>query len=204
MKSIYTHLISFSLGCIAVICFSIPSFDCGGEKHSTPLTVHDTTVLERYQQRIDTVTTTLQKIAFQESEPSIVFVDKVRTEFIERTKDQDLMLGFEKRGSNLRIFAVNQNDSLLKEALYENVYNDFSAYSADKRIHVESRKWYFNGVNLSYTQERPINNLKTFEHSVEVMTGINYKNMYYLDAGAEYNLTNKDIKLKLKGTVRVY
>jgi len=203
---IITHLISFLLGCIAILFLSLPDFDCGEKRNSETIFVHDTTTLERYESRIDTIHNNIIKnLISKESEPTIIYQEKISYRDIEKFKDYDLSLGFEKKGTTLRIWAVNINDSLIKEQVFEEVFGNFTAYSSTDRIIVKSEKYKWKGVNIGFQHERPISDLKNrFNNKVDITTGLSYKEKYSLDIGGEYDLNQKDLKLKVKAGVRLF
>lgn len=163
--------------------------------------IHDTTTFERYNERIDTVSNNIIKRIFSEqSEPTVIYKEKIKE--IDRFKNYPLGLGYEKKGTTLRIFAINLSDSTITEQIFENVYNNFSAYSANDRIVVKSNKFEWTGITAGYEHKRNINDLKgNYEHNVNLMTGIKFKDRYQFSVGTEYDFNNKDIKLK--GEIKV-
>lgn len=174
------------------------------ERISETQIIHDTTTITRYETQYKTNTEIkwLEKIVKVQSEPKVIYQQKIDSVFIEKTKSYDLILGIEKKGTNLRVFAMNQNSMLLKEQLFENVYDNFTAYSTTDKVIVKSNLFYFNGIKIGYEHKRPIRDLKTYSHSIDVMTGVSFIDKLSLDAGAEYD--SKDINLKAKLTWRLF
>ena len=170
------------------------------------LIIHDTTTITRYETQLqkDTVTKWYERITIKESKPTVIYQQKIDTVFLEKVKSYDLILGIYKKGTNLRVFALNKDKMLLKEELFEDVYNNFTAFSAEDKVVVKSQRFYWNGLEAGYEHKRPVNDLKTYVHSIDLMTGINYIDRLSLDAGTEFDLTNKEFNLKAKLTVRIF
>ena len=169
--------------------------------------MHDTLTLERYNLRIDTLQNNILKKIFQNQEvPVYIYQEKIKE--IEKYRDYDLILGMEKKGTTLRLFALNQNDSLIKEEIFENVFSNFTAWSANDKIIVKSNKFHWSGVNLGYEHSRPINDLQninnTVGNKVDIMKGVTYIERYNISVGTEYDIETKDIKLKLKTSVKLF
>jgi len=207
MNTLTKCLISGLAGVLLAVIVGVTNFDCGGKTRlPETVTIHDTTTLERYNLRIDTMqNNVIRNIISHQSEPTIIYQEKISWKEIEKFKDYDLMLGFEKKNNTLRVFAVNQNDSLIKEEVFNNVFDNFEAWSANDRIVVKSNKFSWNGLNLGVEHSRPVTDLKTsFQNKIDLTTGLKYKDRYSFDAGAEYNVEQKDIKLKAKITVRLF
>jgi uncharacterized protein YpmB len=179
---------------------------CNPQPQNDTVYIHDTTVQTRYEIQLqkDTVTKWYEKVYIKEVKPDTIRYQRVDSVFIESQKDKDLILGFDKKGTDLRIWALNMNKQLLKEQLFTGVYNTFSAYSANDKVVVKTEVWEWNRVKLGYEHKRNVNDLKTFEHSVDVLTGVSFKERISLDAGLEYHLQEKDLKLKGKLTLTIF
>ena len=90
----------------------------------------DTTTRTRYEKEIkkDTVIKWYDKIKWKQSPPEKIYYQKVDSVFQEKIKYKDLMLKVDKHGEDLKIFAINENDSIIKE-YYFKVNDDFIATS---------------------------------------------------------------------------
>lgn len=193
---------------IILILIAVLVFWKGCDKEQEPgqtVYVHDTTVQVRYERSVDTVKIPFyKKIYLKEVKADTIKYQTVDTVFIEQQKDKDLILGFEKTGTDLKIWALNINGRLLKEQMFTNVYGNFSAYSATNSVVVKSSLWYWNGINASYTHVRPVSDLKLYRHNVDLTTGVNFINRYSLDAGMEYDIGNKELGLKGRVSARLF
>lgn len=204
----YKYLISFLAGILVTLAFSFSDFNCSDSQ--TPIkTQHDTLVLERYTQRIDTINNNIIKNLWShQSEPEIVYQEKITYRDIEKFMTYDLSLGFEKSGSTLRIWAVNMNDSLIKEQIFEDVYNNFTAWSGTDRITVKSNRFRLS-ANVYVDSRLAVNKInKEFYNDLNYTAGIegviSYKEKIDLKLGAEYNFRNKDTQLKLGIGYKIY
>ena len=157
--------------------------------------IHDTTTLTRYQTELkrDTIIKWYEKIVWKEVKPEIIYSQKVDSIFIETIKYKDLMLKIEKKGNNLKIFAVNISDSLIKEYNFADVGQDFTATSTTGNIFVKSKKLYWTGFEpyLNYS----LNNLKwkEGEFNIGLRTGLEYNNIY-VKPYFNYNTSLKDLR----------
>lgn len=167
--------------------------------------IHDTTIQTRYaiETEKDTVVKWYERITIKEVKADTVRYQKVDSVFIAEQDSKDLMLGIEKKGTDLRVFALNKKKQLLKEELFTGVYNNFTAYSAEDKIVIKTNVWYWNGVNFAYEQKRNVRDIKTIENTIDLTSGVNFKEKIYLDAGAEYDIKNREIRLKAKLNMRL-
>jgi hypothetical protein len=161
------------------------------------LILTDTSLLTRYREELkkDTAIKWYEKIINKKPEPDIVYVQKTDTVFIETTKDIDLMLQVKKSDNKLIIRAVNQNGGILKEYIYEDVYNNFSATSKKENIYVKTEKIYWNGLNSIINLQWPIFNKRKPFCNFGLESGINYKNAIQINAGILYSPGPKDLLL---------
>lgn len=161
------------------------------------LYIKDTNVLVRYEKEIkrDTVIKWYEKIVFKKSEPEKIYYSQTDTVFIEKTKELDLMLQVKKENKRLIIKAVNQNGKILKEYVYEDVGNDFTAISQKENIFVKSKKFYWNSINSIFNVQFPMFNEKKADYNFGLETGINYKEKIEINAGIMYSPAEKDLIL---------
>ncbi|MCX6165315.1 MAG: hypothetical protein NTU73_10750, partial [Ignavibacteriae bacterium] len=156
--------------------------------------IKDTNVLVRYENEIkrDTVIKWYENIIYKKSAPEKIFFQKIDTIFIEKTKDLDLMLQVKKEKKKLIIKAVNQNGKILKEYIYEDVNNDFTAVSQKENIFVKSKKFYWNKISPIFNVQWSMFNDKKPIFSFGLETGINYKEKIEMNSGILYSPTEKD------------
>jgi hypothetical protein len=159
--------------------------------------LRDTSILTRYQKEIkkDTIIKWYEKLIYKNPEPVIRYVQKLDTIFIESTKEMDLMLQVKKSNKKLLIRAVNQNGRILKEYIYDDVYNDFTVTSKKDNIFVKSVVFYWNGLNSIINVQWPIFNKRKLFCNFGFESGIKYKNDIQLNAGILYSPGNKDLLL---------
>lgn len=185
---------------------------CSGDGSSiSPATIiiHDTTTVVRYETELkrDTVIKWYERIITVHREPEKIYVQKVDSVFLENLKYKDMMLKIDKKGSTLKIFAVNENDSTLKEYYFENVFSNFTATSAHNNIFVKTNLFKWTGINLSADAFIPVNNtsLKTLpplRWRTRISSGISFKDRLSLSGFSEYsfmdNKTNIGLELNYK------
>jgi hypothetical protein len=159
--------------------------------------IKDTTILTRYEKELknDTVIKWYDKIVYKKIEPEKIYLQKTDTVFIERTKELDLMLQVKKENKKLIIKAVNQNGKTMKEYVYENVYNDFTAVSQKDNIYVKSKMLYWNKINSIINVQWSMFREKRINIYFGLETGISLKNKIDLNAGVLYSPDTKDLLL---------
>jgi ATP-dependent RNA circularization protein (DNA/RNA ligase family) len=144
----------------AALWFVVKKFAPQMDAGITPGTViiHDTTTVIRYNNEIrrDTVIKWYERIVTKQSDPVIIYKQKVDSVFLERIRYQDVMLKLEKRGKNLKIFAVNEKDSTLKEYFFDDVYSNFTATSAVGNIFVKSNRYELEPFRFSLRIGGPV------------------------------------------------
>jgi hypothetical protein len=164
---------------------------------SNTIIIKDTTILTRYEKELnkDTIIKWYKKVIYKKSEPDKIYLQKLDTIFIEKVKELDLMLQVKKENNKLIIKAINQNGKTLKEYIYDDVYNNFTAVSQKDNIYVNSKMFYWNRLNSIFNIQWSIFNEKKLNVNFGLETGVNYKNKIDLNAGALYSPGNKDLIL---------
>jgi hypothetical protein len=159
--------------------------------------IKDTNVLVRYENEIrrDTIIKWYDKIIYKKSEPEKIYYQKIDTLFIEKTKDLDLMLQVKKENKKLIIKAVNQNGKILKEYVYDDVSNDFTAISQKENIFVKSRNFYWNSINPIFNLQWSMLKKNKPDYNFGLETGINYKEKIEINSGIMYSPAEKDLLL---------
>lgn len=172
--------------------------------------VYDTSVVYKYNEVIkrDTVVKWYERVIYKEVPSKTVYVQKVDTAFIEKMKYEDVMLSVSKRGSELKIFALNQAGMLLKEYTYK-VGDDFNASSAKDKLIIKTRKFYWTGIDM--TAEGNINPAdilkndfyRNINYRISAETGISWYDDVSLKVGLERDFTSGVNSVKLKTTVKL-
>jgi hypothetical protein len=161
------------------------------------LLIRDTNLLVRFEKEIkrDTVIKWYENIIYKKSEPEKIFFQKTDTVFIEKTKELDLMLQVKKENRKLIIKAVNQNGNTLKEYIYDDVSNEFTAVSQKDNIFVKSKNFQWNSISPIFNAQFPMYNDKEPIFSFGLETGISYKNKIEMNGGVMYSPTEKELLL---------
>ncbi len=175
----------------------------GCTRDLSPIAIHDTTTVIRYHDavKMDTVIKWYERVIYKESKPTVIYEQKVDTVFIEQTKDYDLMLHVKKKGTDLWIYAINQNGQVLKEYVYHNVGDDFSAVSQPENIFVKSARFGWNGIAplINYRWRFTDQRWNEGRFGIGVKTGINYLERLDLSLSIENPLTTlQDTELRLQ------
>lgn len=158
------------------------------------LIVHDTTTLIRYQTELkrDTIVKWYEKIVYKEAKPEIIYQQKVDTLFLQSIKFKDVMLKVNKTNNKLIIYAVNENDSVIKEFIFDDIGNNFVASSEINNVFVKSQKFYWLGIepymNINASFSNPINENY---FNLGLRSGIDFKNKYFLKPFINYNTKEK-------------
>lgn len=178
---------------------------CGKPDFPATLIIHDTTTIIRYEYKLskDTVIKWFEKPIYVKVEPEKIFIQKVDTVFIERTKDMDVMLHVKKQKTDLWITAVNQNGRILKEYIYHNVGDDFTATSQFQNIFVKSKQFEWEGISplVNYKWQFLNENWKHGRFETGLKTGVNYLERYSLNLSIKNPLTQlKDTELNLEAS----
>ena len=169
---------------------------------SKPDTIYltDTLTVERYSEKVkrDTVIRWYEKVIYKEVEPEKIYVEKIDSVFIETIKYKDLILRVEKTRNALRIFAVNLQDSLLKEYNVADVGQEWTATSTTGNVFLKSKRvtWYGIEPYIFYSQ----NDLKDWtinKFGAGIRTGIMLNRLKFT-VGAEYS--DKRGRLKLESS----
>lgn len=198
----YKYYILFFL--IGVVIIGYFYFNRDKEHKPSVKIIHDTCVVIRYQTELkhDTIIRWYEKVVYKESEPVVIYQQKIDSVFLEKIKFQDVMLKVEKNKKQLHIYAINENDSLIKEIFYEDVGNDFTATSnSNGGIFVKSKRFYFNGIE-PFVQYEYNYNRKQQGYNFGIKTGINYSDFIFLKPYISYNKdkdfnTGMELSLKL-------
>lgn len=212
MDSLKLVFLGFIIGIATAISLMVViNKGCNGGGDSQIVYVHDTTIETRYETQIqkDTVIKWFEKIVWREVKPEVVYYNTVDSIFIVKVQDLDVMLSVKKSGSDLYIYALNQNGKLLKQYVYKNVGNDFTATSQTGNIFVKSKLWYWDGVEPYVETKLGFKEIgkdfyKNLNYSIGVETGINFKNKADLRLGIGTNLTTGENSLKLRGSYRLW
>lgn len=153
----------------------------------------------------DTIIKFVEKIIYKQSEPKVVYIQKVDSVFIELMKDYDLITKvIKKRNGDLTLFIYNQNGKELKRMEFENVGNSFQVTSQRNNVFVKSNLWDWNGIYFKSRLSAPLNENWKNELMLDngVYTGITFNNLIKLDIGVGYNKqgfnANLETQIKLK------
>lgn len=183
---------------------------CDKQELKVQQIVYDTSVVTRYETKIkrDTVIKWYEKIIYKEVKPNTVFVQKVDTQFIEKTKSMDVMLNVNKKGRDLTIYALNQYGQLLKEYHYT-VGDDFTASSATNKLVVKTKKFYWTGLEASTEAYIKPGELihkdfyTKFNYRASVESGISYYDYLSLKLGIERDFGTGENLVKLKTQFKI-
>lgn len=196
----------FISACIVLVVLLTKLQSCGkiisGAEET--IIVNDPEVITRYEKIIqrDTVIKWHERILYKEVPAKIVYRVKIDSVFIDKIKGFDFMLGLEKKNTRLRIYAVNFQDSLLKEKWYENIGNDFTVYSKAGGVFVKSKLFYWEGISLNASYRFTGINYDDGGFALGASTGVNYNNLIGVTLGSRYNMLSKrvetDLQLNLK------
>lgn len=188
------YIIAFFIG-ISVSYFFTRIF---GPEQDT-VYIRDTTIAEKYKTDIkrDTVVKWHEKIIYKKNEPEKISYQEVKdTVFIEKFKEQDVMIHLKKEKDNLIIRALNQDNKLLKEYIYTETGRDFTAVSGKNNISVKSKSIYWSGINvrtdIGYLTANK-NNISDKEFRIGLETGVNYLDRYHINCGIEYMLISGNL-----------
>lgn len=160
--------------------------------------VTDTLTVERYSEKVkhDTVIKWYEKVIYKEVEPEKIYVEKIDSVFIETIKYKDLILRVEKSRNKLSIFAVNLQDSLLKEYNFADVGQEWTATSVTGNVFLRSKRitWYGIEPYIFYSQ----NDLKDWtlnKFGAGIRTGIVFNRLKFT-VGAEFSEDKGKLKLE--------
>lgn len=178
---------------IVIIKFLLQNKD----KNNIGVLEKDTNLLLRYQNEVkkDTVIKFFEKIVHKKSEPEKIYYQKTDTQFIEKTKELDLILKMNKKDRKLIIETINQNGKTIKEYIFDDVNKDFDVISQKSNIYVKSRTFYWNKINAILNFNWLIPDKKKIQYGIGVETGINYKSKIDLNTGVLYLPNEKNILL---------
>jgi hypothetical protein len=154
----------------------------------------------------DTVIKWYEKIVYKQSEPKVIYIQKVDSAFIEVMKDYDLITKvIKKRNGDMTLFIYNQNGKELKRMEFENVGQSFQITSQKNNVFVKSDLWNWNGLYFKSQLKVPLNNNYLKETYLEngLFTGINFNNIIDLNIGISYNKLENikgilETKIKIK------
>lgn len=181
-------------GFIIITLFALIWFKCKHKiyDNASGIYIHDTNTVIKYEKELskDTVIKWYEKIIYRKSEPDIVYYNRLDTLKIKEIQYKDLMLKVNKENNRLRIYAVNENDSLIKELIFDNVGNNFVASSVVNNIIVKTQKIYFNKIEPYFQFKYNIKDYNKI-YDFGVKSGINYMNKIYISPFIEYNNFDK-------------
>ena len=151
---VFTKAILAAIVLILLIFATIKIFNCKplpNPDYPTTIVMHDTTTLIRYETKLqrDTIIKWYEKIIYKESKPTYIYYQKIDSIFIDKIKAYDFMLRVQKSGDKLFITAVNLDGHILKEYIYDNVSDNFTAVSKDSAIYVKSKIFEYEGISLA-------------------------------------------------------
>lgn len=149
----------------------------------------------------DTVIKWYERIIYKQSDPEIIYVQKIKRDTIHRTdsilitryRSYDLITKLDKKDNSIIVKTYNDRDSLLKEYTFTNVYNDFTITSQTNNLFVKSNKFQWDGINGFMSAEAKDNQTKgkpilyNLDYRVGLSTGYTFQNKYSASASAGYD-----------------
>ena len=191
---------------IGVLSYYFIAHYSGCDKEASETTiVPDTKIEYRYITELGKDTTKpWYKIRWKESEPEIIYQDKVDSQFFETIKYFPSILKGRKERGQFRVFALSREDSVLQEYVFEDVGRDFVFASESKGIYVKSQKIYFNSPYVEINRTQPIfvgTKLKDGSLGVSVGTDVSYMDKVTLGIELNYQNVQEDRvngKIKLR------
>ena len=181
-----------------VICYLVFARRSGLTEYPETIVMHDTTTLIRYETKLqhDTVIKWYEKVIYKESKPTYIYYQTVDTVFLKSIKGYDFMLRVQKDGDKLYITAVNLDGHIIKEYIYDDVSDNFTAVSKDSAIYVKSKFFEYEGISLCTQLMFPPE-----DHRFSVVPGLssNFKLFNKVSlmpfAGYDFRLSTFDFRL---------
>lgn len=185
---------------------------CNPQSQNETVYIHDTTVKTRYELAVkyDTIVKWYERVTIKEVKADTVRYQKVDSVFIAQQDGKDLMLGIEKKGTDLRVFALNKRKQLLKEELFTGVYRDFTAYSVEDKIVVKTNVWSYTGIRIYGEAYLPVqktfrkDGLKNIHYKFGLETGFSFKEVIELNAGIEHDFKTQENQFKINLKTKLY
>ncbi|MBI5401853.1 MAG: hypothetical protein HY959_00490 [Ignavibacteriae bacterium] len=198
----YYLILCLLLIIISGIIYSIYRYSRKPQDSGTKI-IHDTTLLTRYEKEIkkDTVIKWHERIVQKKSEPETIYYQRIDTVFTEKVLNYDLMLQVNKDDDKLIIKAVNNEGRILKEYIYDNVYDNFSVKSQKNNLFVKSSKFKWSGINAALNIKYPIGKSVKPDYQPGIETGINIINK--LDLSASLNYSTSDNQFFFKTGIKI-
>jgi hypothetical protein len=154
-------------------------------KYLKPLIIHDTTLVEKWENKIasDTVFTLIDKIIYKEVPAKVVTFQKIDTVFIKKVEKLNTFLDVSKEKDSLKVFTVNINNSLAREFTFLSTLPEFRLIAKnDDVLYAEKRNILeFEGIKIGGSLFYEINDLKP-KYNIEVKTGIVFLKKFNLEA----------------------
>ena len=157
--------------------------------------VYDTLTIDRYNYETarDTVVRWYERVVYKTPEPVIIYKQKTDSVFIEKIRYKDLMLKLDKKGNDLKIFAVNSYDSTVKEYFFPNVYPNFSATSAEGDIVIKNQRFDFDLLRFTLEHQRLVQQYDKLESGTFTLgfePRIKFGNTFELELGIKHKTEN--------------
>lgn len=165
--------------------------------------VHDTLTITRYNYETarDTVIRWYEKVIYKSPEPVVIYSQKTDSVFIEKIRYKDLMLKLNKKGNDLKIFAVNSYDSTVKEYFFPNIYPNFSATSTEGNIIIKNNRFDLDFFRFSLEHQRTIpqyDKLANGNLTLGFEPKLKFGNSFELELGLKHKTENT---LSLNNTI---
>lgn len=130
-------------------------------------------------------------------------------QYIKEIEKLKVMLSVKKQGKTLNIYAYDQFGNVLDHIVYEGVDRDFVITATEDVPNVQSDKWYWNGLNLDFGVKRNVNEIShtqfgNLQKTLELNSGVNYRENIFLRIGAQYEFERKDVSLKAELGLRLF
>lgn len=212
MKPVIKYLlILIALAAVVFVFIHIISLfkGCSSEDHAneSTITIIDSTLKYRTITKHDTVIRFIDRIVWKQAKPEIVYKQKVDSQYFETIKYMDFMLKVDKKGRNLSVFAINLQDSILKERHYI-VGDDFTVSSKANNLFVKTRRLTFESPYIELNRQQPIREgTKLLDGGFELAIGtdgLNYMNKLNIGGRLNYNNEMTENRLVAELYVRYF
>lgn len=190
MKNSFKYIIVGVL--IAILLFLNPFLRRKFEKQTYYIRDTSLNVTARRELKNDTVIKVYERIIYRRAKPEVVYVDRVDSSFAEKLYQMDLMMRLEKKRNTLKVTALNQRDSTIKEFRFNNVLNNFVVTSMKGDIFVKSSNIVWEGVEAGVELRNKILSERKMEAGVYMMSKFRFFDKVGIGGFLSYWLTGEN------------
>lgn len=141
----------------------------------------------------DTVIKIYERTIYKRSKPQVIYVDRVDSNFARKLQQMDLIMRLEKRHNTLKLTALNQRDSLVKEFRFNDVPENFVVTSMEGDVFVKSTNFIWEGLKVGIETGSNLLNREKLKTNLNLSTEFRAFNKLGIGSFVKYWVTGENL-----------